>query len=226
MLRFKNLTLLGTSHVAVQSIKEVKQLINEIKPEVVALELDKPRLIALMSTEKPKIKIQDVIKMGLGTFLINSIGAWIETKFGKMVGVKPGTEMKTAVLEARKINAKLALIDRDIKITLKRLRKKITWKEKFTIIYDIIMGAIFKKGEVEKFNLQEVPSKELIDKLVKRVKIRYPTFYKVLIDERNKFMAKRLAQLMQNYQNQEIVAVIGAGHEEEMVSLIKKYIKM
>ncbi|MFH1455880.1 MAG: TraB/GumN family protein [archaeon] len=226
MLRFKNLTLIGTSHIAVQSIKEVKQVIKEVEPDVVALELDKKRLMALMSTNKPQISFRDVFKMGLWTFVINAGGAWIEEKFGRMVGVKPGTEMKTAVIEGKKVGAKLAMIDRDITITLKRLREQLTLKEKFRFVYDIFMGVVFKKGEVEKFDLTKVPSKQLIHKLVSRVKVRYPSFYNVLIDERNKYMAKRLAALILNHPEYKIVAVIGAGHEEEMVELIKRNLYM
>jgi len=226
MLRFKNLTLIGTSHIAIQSIKEVKKVIKEIEPDVVALELDKKRFMALMSPERPKISLNDVFKMGLWTFLFNAAGAWVEEKFGKMVGVKPGTEMKTAAVEGRKVGAKLAMIDRDITVTLKRLRQQLTLKEKFRFVYDIFMGVVFKKGEVEKFDLTKVPSKQLIKKLVDRVKVRYPSFYNVLIDERNKYMAKRLAALIRNHPRYKIVAVIGAGHEEEMVELIKRNLYM
>ena len=41
-------------------------------------------------------------------------------------------------------------------------------------------------------------------------------------EERNDVMANNLAQLITKYPNEKILAVIGAGHEEEMMKLIKE----
>ena len=54
---------------------------------------------------------------------------------------------------------------------------------------------------------------------MKQVKERYPNFYRVLVEDRNKYMAKKLFKLMRNYNK--IVAVVGAGHEEEIIEDIK-----
>ena len=126
--------------------------------------------------------------------------------------------MIMAVQLAKKNNIQLALIDQDIEITLKRLSKEITWKEKFNFIADIINAVIFKKKEIN-FDLTKVPEKNVIKKLISKVKIRYPSIYKVLIKERNNIISKNLFALMQN--DKEILAIIGAGHEKEVLDLIK-----
>ena len=229
-MRYKNLIIIGTSHIAKQSLDEVKNTITKQKPEIVALELDRKRFYALTHEQKRKLKISDIRKMGFKGFLFNLIGAWVEEKLGKMVGAKPGSEMITAIKLTKKLKLKIALIDQDIEITMKRLSKELTWKEKGRFLIDIIKSVIFRKSElkelgIKKLDLTKVPSKTLIKKLIKRVKKRYPNFYKVLVEERNQIMANNLVQIMQQNPDKQILAIIGAGHEDEILYIIKKQIK-
>ena len=150
--------------------------------------------------------------------MINFIGAWLEKKLGELVGTPPGSEMLKAVQTAKKIKCDIALIDRDIRITLKRLLKNLTWREKLKFPWDIIKGLILRKPIV-KFDLRKVPSNKIIETLLKKVKKDYPSFYQVLIEERNVVMSQNLYKLMSL--NKPIVAVIGAGHEKEILRLIK-----
>lgn len=222
MVDYKNLKIVGTSHIAVSSIKEVKKEILEIKPEFVALELDKNRLIGLMSKKKRKIKLKDILDLGISGFLFVVFGQWLEEKLGKMVGTKPGGEMKIAVKAAAMVGSKIVLIDQEINITIKKLMKTITFREKFRFVWDILKGLV-GKGDVEKFDLRKVPSDKLIEKMIKSVENRYPSVYKVLISDRNKVMGKRLHKLMTKFPESQIIAVVGAGHEEGIIEEIKKY---
>jgi pheromone shutdown protein TraB len=45
----------------------------------------------------------------------------------------------------------------------------------------------------------------------------------VLVEERNRIMGLKLHALMENHPDKRILAVIGAGHEEELLSLIKAF---
>ena len=54
------------------------------------------------------------------------------------------------------------------------------------------------------------------------VKKRYPNIYNVLVKERNEIMAKRLIRIIKEKPNEKILAIVGAGHEEEIINLIKK----
>ena len=129
-MKYKNLAFLGTSHIAKQSLEEVKKSILEEKPDIIALELDNKRLPALMSKVPRKMDLRSIGHVGLKGFLFSLFGAWAERKLGKLVGVAPGSEMKQAIRIAKKGSIELALIDQDIEITLRRLSKAITWKEK------------------------------------------------------------------------------------------------
>lgn len=220
MKAYKNLHIVGTSHIAIESVKAVENTITKIKPKIVAIELDKKRFYSLISKKKRKVTLKDIKKIGLKGFLFNLIGAWAEDRLGKTVGMKPGSEMKKAIQTAKKVKADLALVDQDIEITLKRLSAEITWKEKVRFFIEVIKIFLFKKPEII-FDLTKVPDKKIITKLTNKLKKNYPSFYKVLIKERNEHMAKALYKLMTLNQDKDIVAIMGAGHEEDIIKLIK-----
>ena len=216
---YKNLILIGTSHISKESINKVQTAIEDYEPDAVAIELDKNRLQSLLS-EKRSFGLKELKLMGMKGFLLNLIGYYIENKLGNLVGVKPGSEMLTAVKCARKIRADLLLIDQDVRTTLNRLVKELTWREKIRFIWDVLKGIITRKPQIEPFDLSKVPSEEIIRKMIRYVRIRYPSLYKVLIVERNEYMAKNLYKLMPKYN--QLIAVVGAGHEKEIIDLIKK----
>lgn len=224
-MRFKNLVLVGTSHIAKESVNEVEEVIKNESPNIVALELDKQRLYALTHKIKSRLSIKDIKRIGLKGFLFSLIGSWVERKLGEKVGVAPGSEMMAAYKLARENKIEVALIDQDIDITLKRFSKSLTWKEKWNFVVDIFKSLIFRT-EVVKIDLSKVPSKELIAKLLKQVKDRYPNIYRVIVEERNNFMASKLAQLIYRFPEKKVVAFIGAGHEKEILNLVKKYINL
>lgn len=223
-MRYKNLIVIGTSHIARQSLEDVKNAIEQNKPGIVALELDKKRAVALSqkSRGKGRISLYGIRKVGVKGFIFSLIGAWVENKLGKHVGVMPGSEMLEAMKLAKKNNIKVALIDQDIEVTLKRFSKALSWKERWHFIVDLFKGLVLRKKEKITFDLTKVPEKKLIKKLIGIVKKRYPNIYRVLVEERNEVMAKRLAVLMKRHPDAAIVAVVGAGHEEEIIDMIKK----
>ena len=145
----------------------------------------------------------------------------MKRKLGKLVGVSPGSEMMAAIRLAKKNKIKLALIDQDIEVTLKRFSDSLTWKEKWNFFVDIIKAFVFRKKEVE-FDLTKVPSKKIIKEMIDKVKKRYPNIYKVLIEERNYVMGNNLKELMMKNTGKEILAIVGAGHEEDLIEIIRK----
>lgn len=220
-MKYQNIIVVGTSHIAQQSLEDVEAIFKKENPDIICLELDKQRLYALLHKEKSRIRIRDIFKIGIKGYFFALLGAYAEKKLGSMVGVSPGSEMVLAAQIARKKKKKIALIDQDIRITLKKLSKKITWKEKWFFLVDIVKAVVFRKSEIN-FDLTTVPSKKIVDKLVRKVKKRYPSIYQVIIKERNYYMAKRLAEIKEQYGDKNIVAFVGAGHEEEIISIMKK----
>jgi pheromone shutdown-related protein TraB len=222
-MKFRNLMVIGTSHIAPESIQEVDRVINDEKPGIVALELDPPRLHALLSKKKQKLSLSGIRRIGFKGWLFSVIGAWVENRLGGKVGVSPGSEMLHAYRLASQHSLAVALIDQDIEVTLKRFSKEFSWRERWRLFVDIVRGFVWRKQQVE-FSLKKVPSQKVISKLIHEVKKRYPNLYRVLVEERNEHMAKRLAFLMKKHPEKSVLAVVGAGHEQEILVLVKKYI--
>ncbi|MBI4151301.1 TraB/GumN family protein [Candidatus Woesearchaeota archaeon] len=216
------LTLLGTSHIARQSLTEVRKAIEEDKPDIIALELDRGRLESLLNPQKQKIRLRDMARVGVKGWLFAQLGAWAEKKLGKHVGVAPGAEMLIAVRLAREKKIPIALIDQDISVTLKRFSNALTWREKGRFVWDVLSGMVSRKKP--DFDLRTVPAQDVLDRLIKQVKVRYPNVYRVLVTERNQVMAKRLHTLLRANPDKHILAIVGAGHVEEMEDLLHKTI--
>lgn len=219
MRYYKNLVIIGTSHISPESIRLVESSILEKKPEIVAIELDKERFMALMTGEKRNVGLAEIKRIGFKGYVFAKFGQWVEKKLGNRIGVSPGDEMVKAVRAASSVKAKIALIDQPIEITLKKFSKRITWKEKFRFIWDLLTGW-FRKDMKIKIDLRKVPEERIIEQMMGLVRKRYPNVYDVLIAERNVIMAKHLNKLMQKYNS--VIAVVGAGHEKEVIGEVKR----
>ena len=222
-----SLHFIGTSHIARQSIQEIKRYITEEKPDIVAVELDVQRAAALMEKHPHKLSLGQVFQVGVRGYLFAKIGQYVQQKLGKMVGVSPGSEMKTALELARKQQLKIALIDQPIAVTLRNFSRQLTWREKARFVMDVVKGLLFpqrqlKELEIEQFDVRKVPEKELIIKMMKPLRKRYPNVYKTLVEDRNKYMVRNLVKLMRQHPGKKILVVVGAGHVEGMQELLLK----
>lgn len=218
--------IIGTSHIAKDSIGEIKNAITTYQPDIVAVELDIERAKALFSKEKPKIGFSAIGKVGLQGFIFAKLGQNMQQKLGKWVGVEPGSEMKTAIELAKKNNLEVALIDQPINITLKNFSKAFTWREKFRFLGEVAVSLITPKRQAKKtginFDISKVPEKELIIKLMQHMQERYPSLYKAIVEDRNKYMVKKIIQIMREKQDKKILVIVGAGHVQGMQELLLK----
>jgi len=219
--------IIGTSHISKDSINEIKSSIENEKPDIVAVELDAQRAMSLLQKEVRKISFLEMTKLGVKGLLFAKIGQYVQQKLGQMVGVAPGSEMKTALELARKNKLQIALIDQDIKVTLKNFSKNLTWREKFRFVGDIFKGIFQGKKQlkqlgVDQLDLKRVPTNELIEKMMGQLKGRYPSVYKSLVEDRNKYMVKKLVGIMRLHPEKKILVVVGAGHKKGMQELLLK----
>ncbi|RJQ17540.1 hypothetical protein C4573_01010 [Candidatus Woesearchaeota archaeon] len=218
-MQHRNLTIIGTSHIARQSVKLIKEALQQ-KYDIVAVELDAARYQGLMSQEKQSLNPAIIRQIGLQGYLFAVIGKFVQKKLGNMTGVQPGSEMLTAVELAKKHHADVFLIDRPLQITLKRFSQKLSWKEKGKLFADVVSG-IFG-GKKMRIDLNKVPEEELIETLLLQLKERYPNMYLVLVEERNHYMASQLAKIMAKFPDKKILCVVGAGHGKELSALVEK----
>jgi len=222
-----NLKIIGTSHIAKQSVNEIKKAIVDENPDVIALELDIERAAALLHERKSKLNIASILQIGVKGYVFAKIGQYVQQKLGHKVGVAPGADMKTALELARKRKKDVAFIDQPIKITLKKFSKELSWKERGRFVADIFKGIFSPKKQMKELGLDsldltKVPTGDIIEKMVGQLKGRYPSVYKTLVEDRNKYMVKKLIKLMRKHPEKKILAVVGAGHKEGMEKLLLK----
>ncbi|MBT3814912.1 hypothetical protein HOE37_00455 [Candidatus Woesearchaeota archaeon] len=220
-----NVKIIGTSHIAQGSVDEIKAAVSSWKPDIVAIELDLQRASALMAEEKSKVSLAMILKIGVKGYVFAKIGQFVQQKLGKMVGVSPGSEMKAAMELARKEKLEIAFIDQPIQITLKKFSKYLTWKEKFRFVYDMLKGLLFPKKQIkalglDQFDLNKVPGKEVIKKMMNMMKKTYPNVYRALVSDRNKYMVKNIVKILRKNPGKKILVIVGAGHQEGMEKLL------
>ncbi|AEF96983.1 TraB/GumN family protein [Methanotorris igneus] len=214
-----NIYLIGTAHVSEESVRKVEEAIININPDVVAVELDRERFLAIMGNNDnmDNIDIKRVIKEGrVGIFLLHMILSYFQKKIGEELGVKPGSEMKKAIEIAIQHQKPISLIDRQINITLTRLLNKMSLKEKI----NFFLSLFEENGEIDIDNKSINDMVNNADELVLLLKDISPTIYEVLVDERDRYMAKNLYELSKG--NEKIVAVVGAGHIRGIINYLKK----
>lgn len=211
----ESLEIIGTAHVSKKSVEEVKQTILEKKPEVVAVELCVNRFNNLMNEkygdnkEKESIPIREMIKGDkLTLLLVSGFLSYIQRKIGDEVGVKPGTEMLAAIEAAEEVGARVALIDRDITITLKRALNQMSFLEKLKFLYGLIGSFFSKEDELE--SIDSITEGDTLEEVMGYFQEISPRAYDVLVTERDAYMAKMILEIPEDH----IIAVVGAGHKQ------------
>jgi pheromone shutdown protein TraB len=199
--------LRGTSHIASDDLSNIRELITQRQPDVVALELDEQRLQALLTEEQRHTPHNPFF------LLLKKIQEFL----GKQTGAMPGSDMLEAFKTAVDDDRDVALIDQDITVTLRKL-KGVSLLEKIKFVGFIVMGAVL--FPVEQFDLQDVPDDELIHRLLLQFRVSFPQMYDVLVTERNQVMAEKLQALDQQYDH--VLAFVGAGHVEGLQEQLRQ----
>ncbi len=203
--------LVGTAHVSEKSVAEVNDVIDREKPDIVAVELCKGRYKALKGEDEVKeINIKDMLSGGkFYYFLLHWLLAYVQKKIGSDTGVKPGAEMLSAIEKAEKSGARVALIDRDIQVTLGRFWNKMSFLEKLKLFGSLVAATLgFGTKDID---MDTVTQEDVVTQLVSELRKVAPSAASVLLDERDIFMAKNLIDLSREGK---VVAVVGAGHRE------------
>ncbi|MCK4758349.1 MAG: TraB/GumN family protein [Thermoplasmata archaeon] len=200
------ITLVGVGHVF--DIKEqVRGMILEGAPSVVAVELDRERYAALNQGGAKNDKAP----------LFYKLAAKFQERIASEYGTKAGDEMLSAINSAREINARVALIDMDIARTMYEMRTSITYEEKVKLVVAVISSLFIRKKRVEKELAKfEEHDAEYLDELGKVL----PNVKRVLIDKRNEYMANAIRAL--DTQHGSVMAFVGDGHIPGLTKLLSE----
>jgi pheromone shutdown-related protein TraB len=209
ILNDKKIILVGTAHISQDSIDEVTQVIREEKPDTVCVELCQSRYDSIHNADRWKnMDIIKVIKQGKTPVLLaNLMMSAFQKKMGDKLGVKPGTEMVKALEIAKEVDAKTVLADRDVTITLKRTWGKLSLWEKMKLFGQLFFG-IFESPDISEEDIEKLKEKDMLTEAIETLAKALPSVKTVLVDERDLYLATKIAQA----EGETIVAVVGAAH--------------
>jgi pheromone shutdown-related protein TraB len=203
--------IVGTAHVSQQSIDDVRAAIEEFHPDVVAVELDPARYAALKKKAQAP-SVDDLLEVkNFNTLLVQWLLAYLQRKIGVDVGVEPGAEMKAAIEESEQRNIPVALVDRDIRLTLLRFWKSLGIIEKIKMLYALIVS-VAELDNVETIDIESLKQQSVIDAVMEEFRKFSPNGARALIDERDAFIAHQILGLKNQRPDGRILAVVGAGH--------------
>lgn len=215
----KTILLVGTAHISKQSVDLVEQIIADEQPDTVCIELDEKRFAALSKRRQwQNLDLKQVIrKKQLSTLLANLVLASYQKKLGGQLGVLPGTELLKAAQIAEKNNIPVKLCDREVRVTLRRAWRATSLFKKGYLVASLFVS-LFDKNELDEEKLAELRNKDVLSELMGELGKSLPDTKKVLIDERDIFMAEKIKATP----GKRIVAVVGAGHMEGMQRVIRE----
>jgi pheromone shutdown-related protein TraB len=203
--------IVGTAHVSQKSVDEVEAAIGEFNPEVVAIELDPARFAALKKQGRDPT-VNDVLEVkNFNSLLVQWLLAYLQRKIGVDVGVEPGAEMKAAIASAESRGIAIALVDRDIRLTLLRFWRSLGIIEKIKMFYVLIMS-IAEVDNGQEIDIESLKEQNVIDAVMEEFRKFSPNGARALIDERDAFIAHQLILLKAQRPEGKILAVLGAGH--------------
>lgn len=216
-----NIILIGTAHISEDSVNEVRHAIETYKPDIVAVELCQRRYDTITKKEKwENTPVAALIKSNNAYFMLaQTFLSSIQRRLGEEYGVEPGSEMIAAIQEAEKQNIKVALVDRDITVTLRRAWFKMGIREKFRVIWEFLKAMIgYNDEELEDLDLKELMKQDVISQMMEEFSKIAPSASTVLISERDQYIAQKI---FDESKKGKVVAVVGAGH----INGIKTYLQ-
>jgi len=219
--------LVGTAHFSKESVRDVRETIRKVRPNVVVIELCGERQLMLQYSEEDILreaaeinfaKVRHYIRRdGVVAGIMQSLFLKLSAELTKKLGVAPGGEFRAAYEEGVKQGARIVLGDRRINVTFKRVLSSLNFFQKlrfyYTIATTLSTDLTITAEEVEKMK-----NKDMVDMLVGELAKEFPTVTKVLVDERDKVLAfslKSAAELAPAFPSTPpmvVVGVVGMGH--------------
>ena len=215
----RRIVLIGTAHVSRESVDEAVAAIATEKPDMVCVELDENRWRSMTSPDAwEKTDIIKIIKDGKAFLLLATLAlSAFQKRMGMDSGVKPGEEMIAAVRAAEAAGIPYAFCDRDVQTTLRRAWGRSNFWNKSKLMAQLIASA-FGTEKPDAAEIEKLKNKSELDQMMTELAEYLPSVKETLIDERDRYLAARIWSSA----GQRIVAVIGAGHADGVVSWLER----
>lgn len=210
--------IVGTAHVSQRSVDEVREVIAQVKPDVVCVELDKGRYDALTKDSAFRdLDVFKVVREGKTLYLLAHLAlASYQRRIGAALGVKPGAELVAAVDAANEHGIPYALIDRDIQTTLKRTWKNIGYWRRFRLLIDLIAPSGDEAEPITADTVEDLKEPKALSEMLTELGRAIPEVKKPLVDERDQYLASKMTDAGAGKKT--VVAVVGAAHVPGMTA--------
>ncbi|HEU4732048.1 MAG TPA: TraB/GumN family protein [Kofleriaceae bacterium] len=210
--------IVGTAHVSQRSVDEVREVIDRVRPDMVCVELDRTRHDALTRASAFRdLDVFKVVREGRTLYLLAHLAlASYQRRIGKSLGVKPGAELLAAVEAAAAADIPVALIDRDINITLKRAWRNLGLWKRSMLLSSLVVGFDGddpRPGDAEPITektIEDLKEPKALSEMLSELGRVVPQIKAPLIDERDQYLASKLADAGAGRKT--VVAVVGAAH--------------
>ncbi len=214
----KEILLVGTAHVSLQSVDEVTLSIESEEPDHICLELDDGRMKNKEQENSwSNMDVKKVIKEGKAFLLVANMAlASFQKRMGDSSGTAPGEEILSAARIAKEKGIPYSLCDRDIQTTFKRAWRMSNLWNKSKLIATII-SAVFTNEEISEEELEELKQADVMQNMMEELARELPSVKSVLIDERDRYLATSIFLAPGTKK----LAVVGAGHMGGIVNTIE-----
>lgn len=215
--------LIGTAHFSPQSVQDVQTVIRSVQPSSVILELCRERAFMLSLDEASLLeqnrslsydKIKSAIaEKGLAQGLIYIMFIKMSASLTEKLGMAPGAEFRAGSAEAMKIpGCSVILADRSLKTTVARAVASVSLWQKIKLICQVLINDV----SITQDDVERCKNKDILEQLLQELGGEFPGFKRVLLDERNIYLAHSIYEWAQNSETsqgpQRIVAIVGIGH--------------
>ncbi|MCU7839895.1 MAG: TraB/GumN family protein [Candidatus Thiodiazotropha sp. (ex Troendleina suluensis)] len=218
-----HITLLGTAHVSRSSAEKVKELLETDRYDAVAVELCPSRFNALINPDAlAQMDLLKVVREGRVMMVMANLalGAY-QQRLADQFGIAPGAEQREAIRIAQASHRPLLLIDREISTTLKRVAGNLSWWKRFGLFAGLL-GGILSKEEVSEEEIEHLKEGDILETTFAEFAEDRQDLYIPLIDERDRYMAARLQQEIENKGHENLLVVVGAGHMNGIASYLQQ----
>lgn len=205
----RRIYLVGTAHVSSASADLVERIIRERAPDTVCLELCESRYETLTNPDRWKeTDLYSVIRSGRAYVLMAQLAlAAYQRRLAEAFKVRPGEEMHRAMRIAEETGARISLVDREIRTTLKRAWAGAGFGAVLRMTWSLITS-LFSSETVSAEEIEKLKGSDELAVMLEEFSGALPGVKAALIDERDRYLAARI----RGAPGQTLVAVVGAGH--------------
>jgi len=201
--------LLGTAHVSAASVAEIREAAARLAPDTVAIELCPARYEGMKQGAKWKeTDLFRVLKEKKTAFFLSQLLLQsFYRRIGRKLDITPGADMMAAAEAAESLGARVALVDRNVSVTLKRAWGALSFWGKCKV-FGMLFSSLFGEEDADEEAVEKLKERDNVAEAVEEMGKAFPAIKRVLIDERDAYLAEKI----RTAPGRNILAVVGAGH--------------